>query len=125
MMKFESRIEQEGGALIPAVDLNDSESDIYKGSGWAVAYVNDGEISEFKYLGEGVGLTFDLDADMAAANDYAKELIDEALKQKEAWFGMCSSYQFTEPQRIKLSNPALLARIIRITVDETVEAVTG
>ena len=67
---------------------------------------------------------------MKKGTTQAKSLRDanqaiEALKQKEAWFGMCSSYQFIEPQRIKLSNPALLARIIRITVDETVEAVTG
>ena len=124
-MKFESRVKQEDGALIPSVDLKDSEADIYKGSGWAVAYVNDGEISEFKYIGEGLCLTFDLDTVMDDAHDHAKELIDEALKQKEAWFGCCSSYQFTDPLRIELSNPALLAKIIRIAVEQTVEEIIG
>tara|TARA_X000001382_G_scaffold71870_1_gene50098 strand:- start:41 stop:370 length:330 start_codon:yes stop_codon:yes gene_type:complete len=91
------------------VDLNESESELYRGAGWAIAHVSEGEINSLTYLNE-----FEYESE----EEEAQAAVKAALKEGNAYFGMCSSYQFCEPELIRSDNPTLAARIMRLSVED-------
>jgi len=95
---FLERAEQPADQLMPAVNLTDEESEIYRGAGDAVALVKDGKISTFIYL-------------------HDVEELDDILAQTrdaDAYLGMCSCYQFCQPRRLTADDPASYARLARL-----------
>lgn len=97
------------GAACDYINLNDVEANLYSGAGWAIAHVEGDQIVKFVYLNQ-------LEYENEEAE--AKLAIDDALKRGDCWFGMCSSYQFCEPREMILDNPTLLAKIMRLSVEE-------
>jgi hypothetical protein len=107
---FEDRIFQ--ATACEAIDLNETESEIYHGAGWAIAHVEKDQIIKFVYLNFEIG----------NEETEAEAAIKAALEHGEAWFGMCSCYQFCEPRQMTLNDPTLFARIMRLSVyDESEE----
>jgi len=106
MKKFLDRLKKEA---CPYVDLNESESELYHGAGWAIAHTDGGQIESFTYLNEFEYENEEVEAEAA---------IKAALKHGNAYFGMCSSYQFCEPALISGDNPTVAARIMRLSVEE-------
>ena len=97
------------GSACDYIDLSDNESTVYRGCGWAVAHVKGDQIVKFVYLNE-----FEYGNEEAEA----KAVIDAAIQHGEAWFGMCSSYQFCEPRKMTIDDPTLLAKIMRLSVED-------
>ena len=92
-------------ALIPYIELDEAESDLYHGSGDAIAYVNsEGRIEKLVYVGQ-------------LAEDGAQAAGQDALNHGNAWLGMCSTYTFCQPEKLDGSNAALFARIARLVED--------
>ena len=106
MKKFLDRLKKEA---CPYVDLNESESELYHGAGWAIAHTDEGQIESFTYLNELEYQNEEAEAEAA---------IKAALGHGNAYFGMCSSYQFCEPALISGDNPTVAARIMRLSVEE-------
>ena len=84
------------------LDLEDNEHPHYKGAGDAIAYFTaDDTIERVQYIHD-------------IPEDGAKAACDEALAHCNAWLGVMSSYQFTEPRRLDGDNLAGFARIARL-----------
>ena len=96
------------GQACDYIDLNDAEANLYRGAGWAIAHVEDDQIVKFVYLNE-----FQYGNEEAEA----KAVIEEAI-HGEAWFGMCSSYQFCEPRKMTIDDPTVFAKIMRLSVED-------
>ena len=105
-MKFLDRVKSDACTY---VDLNESESELYHGAGWAIAHVSEAEINSLTYLNELEYQNEEVEAEAA---------IKAALDHGEAYLGMCSSYQFCEPVLISGDNPTVAARIMRLSVEE-------
>ena len=99
------------GAACDYIDLNDVEANLYRGAGWAIAHITEGEIVKFEYL------NFEIGNEEAEA----QEAIDAGLKHGECWFGMCGSYQFCEPRKMTLDDPTVFAKIMRLSVYDEYE----
>ena len=106
MKKFLDRLKKEACTY---VDLNESESELYHGAGWAIAHVSEAKINSLTYLNEFKYQNEEVEAEAA---------IKAALKHGNAYLGMCSSYQFCEPALISGDNPTVAARIMRLSVEE-------
>ncbi len=91
------------------IELNDEESEIYNGSGYAIAYVDNGKINKFVYLN-----SFEYQNE----ETQAKIEIDKALEHGNCWFGMCSNYQFCEVSKITMEDPIILPKILRLSIEE-------
>ena len=84
------------------LDLEDHEHPHYKGAGDAIAYFTPDDIIErVQYIHD-------------ILEDGAKAACDEALAHGNAWLGVMSTYQFTEPRRLDGDNLAGFARIARL-----------
>jgi hypothetical protein len=84
------------------LDLEDHEQSHYKGAGDAIVYFTlDNIIERVQYIRD-------------IPEGGAKAACDEALAHGNAWLGMMSTYQFTEPRRLDGDNPAGFARIARL-----------
>ena len=105
-MEFLDRIKKEA---CPYIDLNENESELYRGCGWAIAHVSEAEINSLTYLNELEYQNEEAEAEAA---------VKAALEHGEAYFGMCSSHQFCEPILISSDNPTVAARIMRLSVEE-------
>lgn len=92
------------------IELNDQESEIYNGSGYAIAYVDNDKINKFVYLN-----SFEYQKE----ESQAKVEIENALQHGNAWFGMCSNYQFCEVSKITMDDVSLLPKILRLSVTES------
>jgi len=87
---------------IEYLDLEDHEHPHYKGAGDAIAYFTpDDTIERVQYIHD-------------IPEDGAKAACDEALAHGNAWLGVMSSYQFTEPRRLDGNNLTGFARIARL-----------
>lgn len=105
------------GPACDYIDFNDREAELYGGSGWAIAHVENGEIVRLVYLNQ-----FEYGNEEAEA----KMAIDDALESSqfpfvECWFGMCSGYEFCEPRNMTPDDATaqleLLAKIMRLAVE--------
>jgi hypothetical protein len=105
-MEFLDRVKSDACTY---VDLNESESELYHGAGWAIAHVSEAEINSLTYLNE---------FEYQKEEEEAEAAIKAALGHGEAYLGMCSSYQFCEPVLIAADNPTVAARIMRLSVEE-------
>jgi len=104
---IKSRLEH--GSACDFVSLNDAESKLYHGSGHAIAHVENDQITKLVYLNQfGYG----------SEEPEAQAAIDDAMKQGNAYFGMCSTYTFCDPRQMTLNDPTLFARIMRLSVEE-------
>jgi len=97
------------GAACDYIDFNDAEAEFYSGAGWAIAHVEDDQIVKLVYLNQ---------LEYGNEEAEAKVAIDDALESGNCWFGMCSSYQFCDPREMTLDDPTLLAKIMRLSVEE-------
>lgn len=97
------------GAACEYIDLNDAESDLYRGAGWAIAYVENDQFIKFVYLNQ-----FEYENEEAEA----KAAIHSALTHGDCWFGMLGSYQFSDPLKMTIDDPTLFAKIMRLSVEE-------
>lgn len=96
IINFPDRIKHD--ALIPYINLNDDESEHYHGSGYALAFVKNGQIEQLLYIHD-------------IPEDGAKDVIQVALNHGNAWFGMCGSYQFSEPRKF---DEIVAAKVMRL-----------
>ena len=84
------------------IDIEESEYCHYHGMGDAIAYFTaDDTIDRVVYVHD-------------IPEDGAKAACDEALAHGNAWLGMMSSYQFTDPRPINGDNLTMIARIARL-----------
>lgn len=105
-MKFLDRLKSDACTYI---DLTENESELYHGAGWAIAHVSEGQINSLTYLNEFEYENEEVEAEAA---------VKAALEHGEAYFGMCSSYQFCEPALISADQPTVAARIMRLSLEE-------
>lgn len=100
---FKSRIKND--FMVQYIDLTDSESKLYRGAGDAIAFVDsEGQIERLLYV-------------HLLGPDGAKEVENEVLEHSNAWFGICSRYQFCKPRKLDGENMALFARIAQQVAD--------
>jgi len=100
---IKSRLEH--GSACDFISLNDAEAELYHGAGYAIAHVDNDQITKLAYLNE---------------ERDAKAAIDDAIKHGNAYFGMASSYTFCDGRKMTLDDPTLFARIMRLSVEEEV-----
>jgi len=106
---IKSRLEH--GSACDFISLNDAESELYHGSGWAIAHVDADQITKLVYLNQ---------FEYGKEEIKAKSAIDEGLKHGNAYFGMCSTYTFCDPRKMTMDDPTLFARIMRLSVEEEI-----
>lgn len=87
-MTFQDRITSEN-AIMPYVNLNDREADLYHGCGDAYVLIDDGEIMQISYVQDSDSLA------LAALKETASFLKDSTI-----WKGMLSCYQLCQPKKI-------------------------
>lgn len=115
MRDFLDRVKKNKSNLVRYIDLNESESELYRGAGWAIALAMDGQIESFIYLNE-----FEIENEEVEAEAAIKFALEhsEACTDNAAYLGMCSSYQFCDPVLISAAKPAVAARIMSLSVEE-------
>ena len=102
MTKFLDRT-QTSEIGVKYIDLNDAEADLYHGAGDAIVFADaDGVAEKIIYLHD-------------IAEDGAKEVIEESYKHGDAYYTVCSSYQFCDTQ--SMSDPAMAARVMRLVAE--------
>ena len=115
MRDFLDRVKKNKSNLVRYIDLNESESELYRGAGWAIALAMDGQIESFIYLNE---LEYENEEVEAKAAIKEAHEHSEVCTGNAAYLGMCSSYQFCDPVLISPENPTVAARIMRLSVEE-------
>ena len=84
------------------IDIEESEYGHYRGMGDAIVYFEDDDtIERVVYVHD-------------IPEDGAKASCDDALAHGNAWLGMMSSYQFTDPRRLDGDNLTGFARVARL-----------
>jgi len=95
------------------IDLDQSEHDVYRGTGWALAQFDNDELVATHYL---LG-DYDL-KDAEAGDDEIQTATKAAVKfckgRQNLWLGMMSSYQFCNPEPFKPGYTPHIARIARL-----------
>ena len=102
-MSFMDRKIQPEGYLMPAIPI--TETDLYRGSGHAVAYVEGDTIVELLYLHDEENV----------------KVIIESIANKECYIGMCSSREFCDPRLLTLEMDYVImsiARLMRLHAEE-------
>lgn len=115
-MNVQDRIKQYPAC--DAIDLTETEKDIYTGAGWKLARFVDGTLAGF----------FD-PADTEYREDVqamAEDALDNAVAwlanaEGEVWLVMCSCYQLCEPRRITLTDAGALAHLARVFAEQFME----
>ena len=104
VMSVESRIET-SSIGVEYVELNEAEYPHYHGMGNAVVYFDDDAvITGIDYIDE-------------VEEDGAKALVDKAMKHKNAWLGMCSTYTVCDLRKLDASYTAGFAKIMRLVAE--------
>lgn len=99
----ESRIKQYPACA--AINLMESEKDLYTGAGWKLARFEDGTLVEF----------FDpIERPEKTALAEATAWLARHHGRSETWLVMCSCYQLCEPRRIAITDAAALAHMARV-----------
>jgi len=108
-MNITDRIEQAPACQV--INLNDTEKDIYNGSGWKLARFVDGEMVELFDP-----LNTEYQEDIQAMADDALKTATEwiAISDGEIWLAMCSCYQLCEPIKVSLTDTSAMARVARV-----------
>ena len=102
MTKFLDRT-QTSKIGVKYIDLNDAEADLYRGAGDAIVFANaDGVAEKIIYLHD-------------IAEGGAKDVIEECYKHGDAYYAMCSCYQFCDMQ--SMTDPAMAARVMRLVAE--------
>jgi len=102
MTKFLDRT-QTSKIGVKYIDLNDAEADLYRGAGDAIVFADaDGVAEKIIYLHD-------------IEQGGAKELIEESYKHGDAYYAICSCYQFNDMQ--SMTDPAMAARVIRLVAE--------
>tara|TARA_R100000655_G_scaffold35009_2_gene68063 strand:+ start:348 stop:707 length:360 start_codon:yes stop_codon:yes gene_type:complete len=103
-MTFTDRIEQGEKDLCAWVALSEDEATQYHGAGVAFAVVRNAEIAELHYLEDRIEKEIKpLCEDLMAAQKGGAEI----------WQGVCSSYQFCEPEPLDMASTGA-ARVLRL-----------
>ncbi len=116
---FQDRIKNNG--ITEYVDLIGPEKDLYHNCGYHLACVEDGQITDLRILG----------GDMTHGQemtDYVENKIEPWLRSKdgaEIFVGMCSCYQFVEPERIFFHEEShakqSIAKIVQLIQQEKID----
>ena len=102
MTKFLDRT-QTSKIGVKYIDLNDAEADLYHGAGDAIVFADaDGVAEKIIYLHD-------------IAEDGAKDVIEESYQHGDAYYAVCSCYQFCDMQ--SMFDPAMAARVIRLVAE--------
>lgn len=109
---LEARIYQ--APACPAIDLNDAEAEIYRGTGWCLAVEKDGQIVEMRYLH-----SFEDPEPRDTVEDAANAALQNAVAwlsntKDPVWLGMCSGYTFCDPERVTLADGDSIAGLARV-----------
>ena len=97
------------GQACDYIDFSDTENDLYQGCGWAIAHTKNDVITKLIYVNQ---------FELGSEEEEAKAQIHDALESGNCWFGMCSCHQFCEPQKITKNDPTLLAKIMRLSMED-------
>tara|TARA_R110002020_G_C16019884_1_gene751867 strand:+ start:251 stop:574 length:324 start_codon:yes stop_codon:yes gene_type:complete len=101
--KFEDRIVQPKGYLMPVVQLSEEEDSLYKGAGNAIAYTKNDAIIKLVYLSD---------------YEHLDDLLKEIKNKRSIFLGMLSSYEFCDPRKLSFDNPTSFARLARLHAEE-------
>ena len=102
MTKFLDRT-QTSKIGVKYIDLNDAEAELYHGAGDAIVFADaDGVAEKIIYLHD-------------IAENGAKDVIEECYQHGDAYYAICSCYQFNDMQ--SMTDPAMAARVMRLVAE--------
>ena len=102
MTKFLDRT-QTSKIVVNYIDINDAEADLYHGAGDAIVFADaDGVAEKIIYLHD-------------IAEDGAKDVIEECYQHGDAYYAICSCYQFNDMQ--SMTDPAMAERVMRLVAE--------
>ena len=102
MTKFLDRT-QTSKIGVKYIDLNDAEAELYHGAGDAIVFADaDGVAEKIIYLHD-------------IAENGAKDVIEECYQHGDAYYAICSCYQFNDMQ--SMTDTAMAARVMRLVAE--------